>query len=156
MISFSVAFDPNRGIGKEGKLPWHIKEELQVFKNNTLHKNILMGQTTYDHMPGKLIDRHTIVISIDPTYTVSDNDAEVEHDLIAFLKAHENDETEYVVCGGASIYKQAYPYATKAYISFIKKPYEVDTYFECFDINDWNIVKEIDHEEFVERELIRK
>ena len=156
MISFSVAFDPNRGIGKDGKLPWHIKEELQVFKRNTLYKNILMGQTTYDNMPGKLKDRHTIVVTIDPNYKVDDEDTEVIYDLIAFLKEHENDETEYVICGGASIYRQAYEYAKKAYISFIKKEYEGDTYFDAYKESDWNVLKEIDHEEFVERELIRK
>lgn len=156
MISFSVAVDPNYGIGFKGKLPWHIKEELQVFKANTLHKNILMGQTTYDNMPGKLKDRHTIVISIDPNYTVEDEDASVENDLIAFLKKHQDDETEYVVCGGASIYRQAYPYASKAYISFIKKEYEVDTHFDCLNLDDWIITKEEDHQDFIERELKRK
>lgn len=156
MISFSVAFDPNKGIGKDGKLPWHIKEELQVFKRNTLYKNILMGQTTYDHMPSKLKDRHTIVVSIDSNYKVEDSDAEVINDLLAFLEKHKDDENEYVICGGASIYRQAYPYAKKAYISFIKKEYEVDTYFDIFDINEWNIEKEVEHEEFVERELTRK
>ena len=156
MISFSVAVDPKLGIGKNGKLPWHIKEELQVFKRNTLNKYILMGQTTYDNMPGKLIDRHTIVVSIDPNYKVSDEDAAVINDLISFLKEHQNDETEYIVCGGASIYKQAYPYASKAYVSFIKKEYDVDTYFDILNLNDWNITKEVDHDEFIERELIRK
>lgn len=156
MISFSVAVDPNLGIGKDGKLPWHIKEELQVFKRNTLNKNIIMGQTTYDNMPGKLKDRHTIVATIDPNYKVDDEDTEVIYDLIAFLKDHQFDETEYVVCGGASIYRLALPYASKAYMSFIKKPYDVDTYFNGFDLNDWDILKEIDHDEFVERELKRK
>lgn len=156
MISFSVAVDPKFGIGKDGKLPWHIKEELQVFKRNTLGKNILMGQTTYDNMPGKLKDRHTIVVTIDKNYKVDDEDADVIYDLVDFLKKHQNDETEYIVCGGASIYRQALPYASKAYISFIKKDYDVDTYFKDFDLKDWEITKEIDHDEFVERELIKK
>ena len=156
MISFSVAFDPNKGIGKDGKLPWHIKEELQVFKRNTLYKNILMGQTTYDHMPGKLKNRHTIVVTIDPNYHVDDEDTDVIYDLIAFLKEHQYDEEEYIVCGGASIYRQAYPYATKAYVSFIKNVYEVDTYFDIFDLNDWEITKEVEHDDFLERELTRK
>lgn len=156
MISFSVAVDPNFGIGKDGKLPWHIKEELQVFKRNTLNKNILMGQTTYDHMPGKLKDRHTIVVSIDPNYKVDDEDTEVIYDLIDFLKKHKDDKTEYVICGGASIYKQAYPYAKKAYISFIKNKYDVDTFFNIFNPNDWKVVKEVEHDEFIEKELERK
>lgn len=156
MISFSVAVDPKSGIGKDGKLPWHIKEELQTFKRNTLNKNILMGQTTFDNMPGKLKDRHTIVVTIDQNYKVDDPEIDVIYDLIAFLKEHQKDETEYVICGGASIYKQALPYASKAYISFIKKEYDVDTYFTGLNLDEWNVIKEVDHDEFIERELIRK
>ena len=154
MISFSVAIDPNKGIGIKGSLPWHIKEELQVFKRNTMGKHILMGQTTYDNLPGSLPGRRIIVVSIDPNY--SKENVEVIHDLVAFLEEHQYDETEYIVCGGASIYRQAYKYASKAYVSFIKKEYEVDTKFEIFDLNDWNISMEILHEEFIERELVRK
>ena len=142
MISFSVAIDPNKGIGIKGSLPWHIKEELQVFKRNTMDKNILMGQTTYDNLPGSLPGRKITVVSIDPNYVAED--VEVTHDLIEFLKAHKDDETEYFICGGASIYKQAYPYAKKAYISFVKKTYEVDTRFEVYDENDWNVIKEVE------------
>ena len=85
MISFSVAVDPCYGIGIKGSLPWHIKEELQLFRRNTLYKNIVMGQTTYDNLPGKLKDRFITVVSIDPDY--HPEGVEVTHDLIAFLDA---------------------------------------------------------------------
>ena len=145
--------DPNKGIGYKGALPWHLKEELKLFKRNTLHKNILMGQTTYDGLPRKLVDRHTIVCTIDPEYSTDDPDAEVIYDLKSFLEEHQDDEEEYIICGGASIYKQAYPYCKKAWISFIKDEYEVDTHFDIFDINDWNIDKEIEYDDFIYREL---
>lgn len=154
MISFSVALDPNKGIGYKNVLPWHIREELQVFKRNTLYKHIVMGQTTYDNLPGKLKDRYITVVSLDPEYHPVN--VQVENDLIAFLKKHENDSEEYIICGGASIFRQAYPYATKAYVSFIKKEYEVDTYFDVFDLNEWDIIVEEEHEEFIYRELHRK
>ncbi len=154
MISFSVAFDPNKGIGIRGSLPWHLKDELKIFKRNTMYKNILMGQTTYDGLPRKLADRYITVVSIDPEY--QPEDAEVTHDLIAFLQEHENDETEYIVCGGASIYRQAYPYAKKAYISFVKEPYEVDTWFDSYNEEDWQVIYEEDHPDFIYRELVRK
>ena len=154
MISFSVAIDPNKGIGIKGSLPWHIKEELQIFKANTMDKNILMGQTTYDNLPGSLPGRKITVVSIDPEY--KKDGVEVINDLIKFLQDHQYDETEYIICGGASIYRQAYPYASKAYVSFIKKEYEVDTRFETFNLDDWIITKEVDHELFIERELQRK
>ena len=154
MISFSVALDPNKGIGYRNVLPWHIKEELQVFKRNTLFKNIVMGQTTYDNLPGKLKDRYITVVSLDPDYRPEG--VTVYHDLIGFLKEHENDEEEYIICGGASIFRQAYPYAKKAYVSFIKKEYKVDTYFDVFDLKDWEIMKEEEHKEFISCLLKRK
>ncbi len=154
MISFSVALDPNKGIGYKNVLPWHIKEELQVFKKNTLFKHIVMGQTTFDNLPGKLKDRYITVVSLDPDY--HPEGVEVYHDLIGFLQEHENDETEYIICGGASIFRQAYPYAKKAYVSFIKKEYEVDTYFDVFELNDWEIIEEEDHKEFISCLLKRK
>ncbi len=154
MISFSVAFDPNKGIGIRGALPWHLRDELKIFKRNTMYKHILMGQTTYDGLPRKLADRYITVASIDPDY--QPEDAEVTNDLIGFLKEHENDEAEYIVCGGASIFNQAYPFAKKAYVSFVKEAYEVDTWFEVFDLKDWDIVLEEDHPDFVYRELVRK
>ena len=154
MISFSVAVDPHYGIGIKGSLPWHIKEELKLFRRNTLFKHIVMGQMTYDNLPGKLKDRYITVVSIDPEY--HPEGVEVTHDLIAFLEEHQSDETEFIICGGASIYRQSYPYAKKAYVSFIKKEYEVDTRLEIFDPEDWDIIREEDHEEFIYRELIRK
>ena len=154
MISFSVALDPNKGIGYKNVLPWHIKEELQVFKRNTLFKNIVMGQTTFDNLPGKLKDRYITVVSLDPDY--HPEGVTGYHDLIGFLKEHENDEEEYIICGGASIFRQAYPYAKKAYVSFIKKEYKVDTYFDVFDLKDWEIMEEEEHKEFISCLLKRK
>ena len=153
MISFSVAFDPNKGIGNKNVMPWHIKEEFKVFRRNTMNKNIVMGQTTYDNLPGKLENRIITVVSIDPDY--HPEGVEVTNDLISFLKEHQFDETEYIICGGASIYKQAYPYAHKAYVSFIKKEYEVDTYFDVFEMSDWNILEIEEYDEFIYRELVR-
>ena len=156
MLTISIAMDENKGIGIKGRLPWHLKEELKLFKNNTVGKTILMGQTTYDGLPRKLKDRHTVVCSIDPEYKVDDPDAEVTYDLMKFLNEKEFSDDEVIVCGGASIYRQAYPFCHKALISFVKGDYEVDTHFDVFDMNDWEIVKEVEYEDFIYREMNRK
>lgn len=156
MLTISIAMDENKGIGIKGRLPWHLKEELKLFKSNTVGKTILMGQTTYDGLPRKLKDRHTVVCSIDPEYKVDDPDAEVTYDLMKFLNEKEFSDDEVIVCGGASIYRQAYPFCHKALISFIKGDYEVDTHFDVFDMNDWEVVKEVEYEDFIYREMNRK
>ncbi|MBP3890951.1 MAG: dihydrofolate reductase [Solobacterium sp.] len=156
MFVISIAMDENQGIGYKGALPWHLKEELKLFKENTLHQTLLMGQTTYDGLPRKLVDRKIVVCSSDSNYKVEDEDACVIYDLEAFLKEHENTEETIIVCGGASIYRQAYPYCKKALISFVKGEYEVDTYFDIFKLEDWDITKEVEYEDFIYREMKRK
>ena len=154
MISISVAVDPNGGIGCRGVMPWHIREELRIFRRNTMFKNIVMGRTTYENLPGKLKDRYMTIVSSDPEY--DREGVTVVHDLIAFLEEHRDDDTEYVICGGSSVYSQSYPYAKKAYISFIRKEYEADAYFDVYDPGDWVVAAEEEHEEFIYRELHRK
>ena len=156
MLTISIAMQENKGIGYKGRLPWHLKEELKLFKNNTIGKNILMGQTTYEGLPRKLKDRHTIVCSIDPEYRVDDPDAEVTYDLKGFLEEKEFSDDEVIVCGGASIYRQAYPYCQRALISFVKGEYEVDAYFSVFEMSDWQIDREVEYEDFIYREMSRK
>ncbi len=154
MLSLSVALDPNNGIGLNGKMPWHLKGELKIFKQNTLYKHVLMGNTTYENLPNKLVDRYMIVVCNEEGYTAED--CEVCSDLIQFCKDHQDDEEEYVICGGATIYRLAYPYVKKAYVSFVKQAYEVDTWFTNFSLEDWEITKEVDYPEYIYRELIRK
>ena len=156
MLTISIAMDENRGIGYKGRLPWHLKEELKLFKNNTLGKTILMGQTTYDGLPRKLTGRYTVVCSVDPNYKVDDPEAEVTYDLMGFLNEKEFSDDEVIVCGGASIYRQTYPFCHKALISFVKGDYEVDTHFDIFDMNDWEVVREVEYEDFIYREMNRK
>lgn len=156
MLVISIAMDENQGIGFQGALPWHLKEELKLFKENTLHHTVLMGQTTYDGLPRKLVDRKMVVCTNDENYCVDDEDVEVIYDLIPYLEAHQDDEEIIFVCGGASIYRQAYPYCKKAYVSFVKGTYEVDTYFDVFDLEDWDIEKEVEYDDFLYREMVRK
>ena len=59
------AQEKNGGIGKNGKLPWNIPEDLQNFKKITLGSTILMGRKTWDSLPFKpLPDRRNIILGI--------------------------------------------------------------------------------------------
>ncbi|MDO4377689.1 MAG: dihydrofolate reductase [Erysipelotrichia bacterium] len=154
MISFSVAFDKNKGIGIDGHLPWHIKEELQLFKKNTFHKNIIMGQTTYQNLPQKLKERKIYLVTREKNKVF--DDVIVIDNLEEFLLKHQNEQEEYIVCGGASIYRQAYSYCQVAYVSVVNGEYNVDTYFDAFDFRDWMIKEKEVFEKFTYYKLERK
>ena len=53
LIHLIWAQDAKSGIGKNGKLPWHISEDLINFKKLTLHSTILMGRKTWESLTKK-------------------------------------------------------------------------------------------------------
>ena len=63
-IEIIVAMGSNRVIGKEGKMPWHIPEELQSFKTITTGSNVIMGRKTFESLGNKpLPKRENLIIS---------------------------------------------------------------------------------------------
>ena len=63
MISIVVAYSNNRVIGKDNKMPWDIKEDLEFFKNLTMGNIIIMGRRTYESIGRALPGSINIVIS---------------------------------------------------------------------------------------------
>ena len=58
-LSLIVARARNGVIGHKGRLPWHLRSDLQKFKANTIGKPCLMGRKTWDSLqlrplPGRL------------------------------------------------------------------------------------------------------
>ena len=63
-IHLICAQDENGGIGQDGKLPWHISEDLKNFKALTVNSTIIMGRKTWDSLPIKpLPNRKNIILS---------------------------------------------------------------------------------------------
>ncbi|MBV7394631.1 dihydrofolate reductase [Mameliella sediminis] len=66
MITLIAAHDRNRAIGKDGDIPWHLPEDLAMFKRETLGGAIIMGRKTWESLPFKpLPKRLNIVVSRD-------------------------------------------------------------------------------------------
>jgi dihydrofolate reductase len=110
------AQDENGGIGQDGKLPWHISEDLKNFKSITSNNTIIMGRKTWDSLPIKpLPNRRNIVLS----KTKQDN-AETYHSIEKCLKTLKNDNLEKVfVIGGRSVYKLFFQEASYLHITHI-------------------------------------
>ena len=68
MISLIVAHDEKLCIGKDGWMPWQLKEDLKRFKEKTLHQHIVMGRTTFEALKKPLPQRTTYVITHQPLH----------------------------------------------------------------------------------------
>jgi len=92
-LSIIAAMDEKRGIGKDNKIPWHIKDDLIKLKSLTKDHLVILGRRTYDsmlwyynksgkEMPGKLY----IVITHDEGYKPTRENAAVAHSLDQALR----------------------------------------------------------------------
>ena len=57
------------------------------------------------------------------------------------------DGDESFVIGGASIYRQMFPLATRLYLTLIHKKFEADTFFPEIDFSQWNELERTDIED---------
>ncbi|MEO7328951.1 MAG: dihydrofolate reductase [Minicystis sp.] len=122
-----LALGANGVLGKDGKVPWRIPQDLKHFRNVTTGHAILMGRKTWDEVGKPLPNRRNIVISRDPSLTLPG--AEVARSLEEALALARSSDPEPRVIGGAEIYRLALPLATKILLTEVDRDVEGDTYF---------------------------
>ena len=149
MLSLIAAIAENNCIGKDNKLPWHIPEDLDHFKQLTLGNTGVMGQTTYEYIIGylgkPLPKRKNVVLTRDENFTAPD-DVRIFYSIDeAFEKLKDE---EVFVSGGASIYAQTIDKVDTLYITHVHQIVDGDTFFPEIDPAVWKEVEREDHEGF--------
>ncbi|MBR6800318.1 MAG: dihydrofolate reductase [Eubacteriaceae bacterium] len=128
MIALVVAYDKNKAIGKDGKMPWNIPGELKRYRELTTGHTIIMGRKTYEAVGYPLPNRTNIVIS--STLTHLDGCIIARSFDEAIRLAGDDD---IFISGGAEVYRQSLDIVEKMYITIIDAEYEADTFFPDFD-----------------------
>ncbi len=141
-ISIIVAASTNNVIGCDGKLPWHLPEDLKRFKQLTSGKPIIMGRITYQSIGSPLSDRKNIVLSTHHELKI--DGCEVVTTLDAAIRIAGNVE-EIMVIGGSRVYLQVLPMTERIYMTRVNAIVDGDTYFPEINDIEWQIV---DHEDF--------
>ena len=142
------------GIGKDGKLLFHIKEDMAWFRSHTLHNVVVMGRKTLESFPNglPLKNRTNIVLTGNKNYKVKD--AIIVHTIEELLEEIKKYPSEEVYCiGGDSVYKQLLPYCDTAHVTKIDFGYEADSYFPNLDeMPEWKITAESDEQTYFDLE----
>ena len=136
-MSFSIiaVVGKNRELGRDGKLIWHLPEDLAFFKKTTMGHPVLMGRKTFDSLPSMLPGRKHYVVTRSRDF-VRDG-VEVVDDLEQFAESTHNDEI--FVIGGGQIYNAMLPYADTLYLTEVDADDEqADTFFPKFDKAKYN------------------
>lgn len=139
-LSLIAAIGKNNELGLNNHLLWHIPEDLAFYKKMTWGKNVIVGRNTLFSMPSKAFEgRVAFVLSPDKLDVNFDVNSFDNMDIL--LNYIKNSEEEFMVIGGASIYKQFLPYVDTMYLTEVDEYFDADTFFPEFDINDWDYIK---------------
>ncbi|MDR9439639.1 MAG: dihydrofolate reductase [Halomonas sp.] len=145
-VAMIAAMAKNRVIGVDNQLPWYLPEDLKFFKRMTQAKPIIMGHKTFDSIGRPLPGRLNIVLTRDPDF--QPEGVRVCHDLAAALRLADQQATidgveEIMVMGGAQVYEQMLPFASRLYLTEVDIEVEGDARFPALDMAEWEEVQRV-------------
>lgn len=142
MINIIAAITDNNALGKDNKLLFRLKKDMEHFKNITTDNVVIMGRKTYESIGKTLPNRVNIVLS----RNMKSNEDFYTFDSIekAIEWSKENyPQKEIFIIGGASVYDKALKddIVDKLYMTKIKQTVEdADAFFPEIDYKrKWSI-----------------
>lgn len=148
-LTIVVALDDRNGIGRDGQIPWHIKNDLKFFRYVTselqdLKKQnaLIIGRKTYETFPKPLPNRLNVVISRTPTLA-NIHDANVVRadsfaDALTWAKNDETVENVFVI-GGVTVYEAAMQsgLVKRLFVTRVKGDYQCTAVWSSFDVSEF-------------------
>lgn len=151
MNTILVAHDKNKVIGKNNDIPWHLPEDMKLFKERTTNHCCIMGRKTWESLPDRfrpLPNRINIVVSslydqepdgfvktlTNPSYhedgLTGAWSVPTMEDAVALAGQMRPDQETFVI-GGAQIYEAAITknLTDKIILSMVHGTHEGDTFF---------------------------
>jgi dihydrofolate reductase len=144
ILSLIVAMDEQNGIGYRGALPWKLSTDLKRFKQLTMGHHIIVGRKTFESIGRPLPGRQVIVVTHRSGY--NPEGVLVAHSVERAIEmAHQNNESEAFICGGAQIYGEMIGRAERIYLTQVHAKVDSDTFFPEFSREGWEVVESVGH-----------
>ncbi|MEI7512612.1 MAG: dihydrofolate reductase [Candidatus Uhrbacteria bacterium] len=157
MIAIISAVAKDGCIGKNGKLPWDLPEDLKRFRDLTAGKVVIMGQRTWESLPEKfrpLPNRTNVVITQEQNYPVPEG-VRIFSNLPDATAAFT--DQQIMMIGGARIYAEAINFADELFITHIDQTVENgDVFFPTIDPAIWIETENEPHPGFTFSHYIRR
>jgi len=152
MTALIVAMTENRVIGKDNSMPWHMPEDLKLFKETTSGNIIAMGRKTYESIGRPLPNRENFVISRSST---SIEGCRVFKSVSDCIEAAKEYDKKLFFIGGGQIYSEVIDVVDELHLSFIKEEFDGDTVFPEIDFDKWKEIETKDFDGFTYIKYIR-
>lgn len=133
-LTLVVAIARNGAIGRAGGLPWdRASEDMRWFKHVTVGHTVVMGRKTWDSLPDAvrpLPDRVNVVVTRDER-NVQHPGAVTVMSLEKALQVARLLDSDPCVIGGAEVYRQALPFATRVFLTEVDVvPADADAFLD--------------------------
>jgi len=115
----------DRVIGASGGLPWHLPEDLKLFRALTTGSTVVMGRRTWESLPERfrpLPGRTNVVLTSDPGWSA--DGAHRAGSVAEVLAAHDR----IWVIGGGAVYSAFLPYADRLVVTDVDVAVDGDTW----------------------------
>jgi dihydrofolate reductase len=123
-VELIAAMSENHVIGCQGRLPWHLPNDLKRFKSITIGEHILMGRKTFASIGKALPKRHNLVLTHDVNFSAPD--VEVIHHKEEVLR---RDYARLLVIGGEEIYRLFFADCQKIHLTLVHTTVPGDAFF---------------------------
>ena len=144
-VSLIAAVDRTRAIGVDGRLPWHLPDDLLRFKALTVGKPLLMGRLTAESLGRALPGRANLVLTHSGRVPFEGMHA-VATVREALDIARETQATELAVIGGGGVFAVCLPIATHLHMTYVDVALpRADAYFPPLDLAAWREVAREHH-----------
>ena len=144
IVSLLVGVDEAGGIGKRGKEPWRLSDDLKRFKSLTWGHHMIMGRKTYESIGRALPGRTSIVITRNPDFQAPG--CLIVSSLASALRlAEEQGEQEAFVIGGGQIFSQALPLAQRLHLTRVHANLDCDVFFPPLVEREWAVIEHSEH-----------
>jgi dihydrofolate reductase len=150
-----AAVAENGVIGKDGDIPWSIREDLKHFRATTTGNTVVMGRRTFESIGHPLPYRTNVVVTRQRDW--SSDGVFVAHSVQEAVELAQGYDGEVMVIGGGHVYAAAMPLADAQVLTEVRLSPEGDTRYPEFDRGEWTEVKREPHEgyDFVWWERLR-
>ncbi len=130
LLHLQVACAENRVIGRAGRLPWRIPEDLQFFHDQTAGQIVVLGRVCFETWPRVLLDGRKPVV-ITRNTALATEQVHVAGSLAEALAIAENLPGEIHICGGERIYTEtlALDRPMRLHLTLVHADVPGDTFF---------------------------
>lgn len=139
-FTFVWAEDQNGLIGREGRLPWHLPNEMKHFVEVTTGGVVVMGRKTYESIPNRpLKNRINIVLTRDKSYEA--NGAIVCHTKEEIMDYVKDIQKPIHIIGGISLFDMFIDEVDLLYRTVVYESFAGDTYMPNIDYKYFRVLE---------------